>query len=160
MVDGIPRFKSDEEKKAELRAKRLANLTPIKKGQVLNPNGRKKKELVITTYLCELANMPYPIDEPRFKSFLLQWGIDPKAPRAKVLAQIMWMAAPIALMKGNVTIVKELFDRVEGKVTQPISGEGGGPIPIVPIPLTPEQIDKYHEFLEEAVELDRDERSK
>ena len=34
----------------------------------------------------------------------------------------------MAMASENATYYKELLDRLEGKVTQPIAGEGGGPI--------------------------------
>lgn len=34
----------------------------------------------------------------------------------------------VEAVRGNARVTAELFDRLEGKVTQPIGGEGGGPV--------------------------------
>jgi hypothetical protein len=42
------------------------------------------------------------------------------------LGQKLWAMA----LSGDLTAIRELLDRMEGKVTQPVSGENGGPIAI------------------------------
>lgn len=42
------------------------------------------------------------------------------------LGQKLWAMA----LSGDIASIRELLDRMEGKVSQPISGEGGGPIAI------------------------------
>jgi hypothetical protein len=34
-------------------------------------------------------------------------------------------------VKGNTVAAKEIADRIEGRVTQPISGEAGGPVEVI-----------------------------
>ena len=45
-------------------------------------------------------------------------------PKIEWLGQKLWVMA----LSGDMVAVKELLDRMEGKVTQPISGENGGAI--------------------------------
>ena len=42
------------------------------------------------------------------------------------LGQKLWAMA----LSGDIAAIRELLDRMEGKVTQPVSGENGGPIAI------------------------------
>jgi len=42
------------------------------------------------------------------------------------LGQKLWAMA----LSGDIAAIRELLDRMEGKVTQPIGGEGGGPVRI------------------------------
>lgn len=53
---------------------------------------------------------------------------DPK--RGKKLAALA-DALVTAGMAGDVPALKEIGDRLDGKVTQPVSGEDGGPITVV-----------------------------
>lgn len=91
--------------------KSLANLKPPKPGERRNPKGRPPKLACLTSCL---------------KEELLK--IDPKTGKtnAQLIAERM-----VADAKAGVASARaEIFERVEGKVTQPISGEGGGAIPL------------------------------
>jgi len=80
----------------------------FKKGEVSNPRGRPPKELCITSILREQLGEPCPY-----------------AP-GKTWAE--WVARRALELAGeNPTYYRELLDRLEGKVVQPVGGEGGGP---------------------------------
>ncbi|MFW6105166.1 MAG: hypothetical protein ACOC7P_01130 [Chloroflexota bacterium] len=81
----------------------------FKKGEVSNPKGRPRKELCITSILREKLNEPCDKDP------------------SKTWAE--WLALRALELAGeNPTYYKELLDRVEGKVTQPIGSAPDMPI--------------------------------
>jgi len=75
-----------------------------------NPkNNHAKKELSITRKQREMLLLPCPY--------------------APTMTWLEWLAERgMALAGENATYYKELLDRLEGKVTQPIGGDGGEPI--------------------------------
>lgn len=76
----------------------------FKKGEVSNPGGRPPKEFCITSILREQLGEPCPY-----------------AP-GKTWAE--WIARRALELAGeNPTYYRELLDRVEGKVVQPIEGQ-------------------------------------
>ena len=83
----------------------------FQKGQVANPNGRPRKEVCLTSQLKQYLTEPVPGDEQG------RTGVE--------LAAEAWFKAMLA---GNPILFKEGLERLEGKVGQPIIGEGGGPI--------------------------------
>ena len=92
----------------------LANLRPLKKGdKSRNPNGRPTKEKSITEALRvllktgTLKNVKHTADETIVETLAKNW-----------VKQSLEKAQYFEMM----------LDRIEGKETQPISGEGGGAI--------------------------------
>ena len=95
----------------------LANLEKgkFKKGQVTNPNGRPKKDYTITSVIKEMLNLPCD-------------AAIPGADGVKTWRQLIARAIVYGAAKGNPQMIKELLDRTDGKVLQPIGGEDGEPI--------------------------------
>jgi hypothetical protein len=91
-------FSHSSGKNSELRRKRIANLTPWKPGQSGNPGGRPKSK-PLTDKLLEALS-------------------DPKVCEALVLA---WVKGA---QKGSIMHLREILDRVEGRVPQPLSVSG------------------------------------
>ena len=83
-----------------------------------NPKGRPAKGECLTSLLRELL-----VGDP--EAVIKKWQ-QGKVTGAMRVA-IAWYKK---LSTSDMTALKEALDRVEGKVTQPISGEGGGPIPL------------------------------
>lgn len=85
----------------------LANLEKGKKfqkGQVANPNGRPRNEASITNIQREMLSEPCPYAS------------------GKTWAQ--WLARRGMELAGeNAVYYRELLDRLEGKVTQPLEGQ-------------------------------------
>lgn len=82
------------------------------------PNNRTQKDYSITRIIKEM------LDEPAEERWL---EVEDKG------KQFTWRQAIakrilIESVRGNAKVTSELLDRVEGKVTQPIGGEGGQPI--------------------------------
>lgn len=87
----------------------LKNLKPVQKGEHRNPNGRPSNELSIT--VKQRSMLPLP------------------CPHAPNMTWLEWLAERGMTLAGeSAQYYRELMDRLEGKVTQPISGEGGGPV--------------------------------
>lgn len=80
----------------------------------LKPNlgGRPRKDCSLTSILKEEINK-----------------IPPGEKQGRSWRQLLVLAWLTGAMK-NPVLLKELLDRLEGKVTQPIAGEGGGPVTI------------------------------
>jgi hypothetical protein len=90
---------------------------PFVKGQVANPRGRPRKEYCLTTLLqAELKK------KARVKGYHDKtW--------AQILAEALPREAHKALVKrGDIRPYALLIERADGKVTQPLSGEGGQPL--------------------------------
>ena len=86
------------DKKAALRAKRLANLTPWKKGQSGNPGGRT----------------PKPISDKMLQRLIAHKG--------KVAGAIVQAAIEKA-MEGDIPAFIAIRDTVEGKPVQKVEGD-------------------------------------
>ena len=86
-------------------------------GNCANPNGRPKKEVSLTSLLKEELLKIAPF----------------KGNKDKTWIQIIVMAWMAGAAKGNPILIREILDRVDGKVAQPIglSGKDGGDIKIV-----------------------------
>ncbi len=103
-----------------------------KPGQSGNPGGRPKRKPLTDAYAA-LLDKPIPPDMAR------QLKLDESTTYAQVIAMSLVREA----VKGKVQAAAEVADRVEGKITQPISGPEGGAIPIAnltPIDFTDEQL--------------------
>ena len=89
----------------------LANLKVFKKGEPSgNPKGRPRKENCITSLVKERLDELVPNDKQK-----------------RTWAQVIADALMVGAMK-NPALMKELLDRMEGKVPLPVTGEDGGPI--------------------------------
>jgi hypothetical protein len=91
-----------------------------KPGQSGNPGGRPKRKPLTDAYAA-LLDKPIPSDMAR------QLKLDESTTYAQVIAMSLVREA----VKGKVNAAAEVADRVEGKITQPISGADGGAIQIV-----------------------------
>ena len=77
-------------------------------GQSGNPNGRPKKDVCITSLVKELLEQ----DAGEGKTY------------AQLVAEAIVKLSTTPDARGHVPTVKELLDRLEGKVTQPVATEG------------------------------------
>jgi len=77
-------------------------------GQSGNPNGRPKKDVCITSLVKELLGK----DAGDGKTY------------AQLVAEAIVKLATTPDARGHVPTIKELLDRMEGKVTQPVATEG------------------------------------
>ena len=105
------------------RVGRVENLTPFQPGQSGNPNGRPKSKPLTDAIRAELAKK------------------DPNDKQGRTFAELIAEAAVTRALKGDPRAFTEIADRVEGKVTQPISGPDEGPIDINLSGKTPEERD-------------------
>jgi len=90
-----------------------ANLIPYKKGQSGNPEGRPKD--IITSLIKEL----------------LEQEVKGGKTHAQLVAEAIVKLSEDSLFKGNVSAIKELLDRVEGKVPDTHKIESDVPINII-----------------------------
>jgi hypothetical protein len=91
-----------------------------KPGESGNVGGRPKRKPLTDAYAA-LLDKPIPSDMAR------QLKLDESTTYAQVIAMSLVREA----VKGKVNAAAEVADRVEGKITQPISGADGGAIQIV-----------------------------
>ena len=83
------------------------NPTRIKPGQVLNPKGRPPKDVSLTSLLKEqLEQIP-------------EHSKQGKTWRQLIVEAWMWGA-----LKGNPILLRELVERIDGRVVQPIAALG------------------------------------
>ena len=87
------------------------NLKPIQKGETRNPNGRPRNELSLTN--CARQKLSEPCPYAAGKTWL-EYLVD------------RWLAHAV----DNPAYFKELMERLEGKVVQPIGGENGQPVKV------------------------------
>lgn len=87
-----------------MNPKSVSNLKPGK--------GRPKRELSLTNCAREklLEPCPYAKDKTWLQYLVERW---------------------LGMAVENASYFRELMDRLEGKVVQPVGGEGGGPIEII-----------------------------
>jgi len=103
----------DSEQDGGNTARNTAGLRPPwKPGESGNPSGRPKRKPITDAYI-RLLNEPIPGDKEG-RTF------------ADALAQKILKEA----LNGKVPAASEITDRVEGKVTLPLSGPDGGPIEV------------------------------
>lgn len=95
---------------------------PFAPGNNANPNGRPKKTACLTSLLVDELKKKPKLKDGQGKVNDKTW--------AQLLAEALPAAAYKALLKGDIKPYALILERVEGKVTQPISGEGGGAIPL------------------------------
>ena len=123
----------DSEQDGGNTARNTAGLRPPwKPGESGNMSGRPKRKPLTDAYAA-LLDKPIPPDMAR------QLKLDESTTYAQVIAMSLVREA----VKGKVQAAAEVADRVEGKITQPISGPEGGAIPIAnltPIDFTDEQL--------------------
>jgi len=90
----------------------LANLKPFQKGGNANPKGRPPKDVSLTSLLkIEIEKVP------------------PGEKQNRTWRQLLVLAWLTGAMK-NPALLKELLERLEGKVIQGIAGPDDGPIEI------------------------------
>ncbi len=89
-----------------------------KKGQSGNPKGRPRNELCMTALLRKEINEEVP-EKIRKKLFL---------PPETTWMHVQVRSLLLEAASGNSTCVKELWERLEGKVMTPNPGTGGGQI--------------------------------
>jgi hypothetical protein len=89
-------------------------------GQSGNPLGKPKRKPLTDAYAA-LLDKPIPPDMAR------QLKLDESTTYAQVIAMSLVREA----VKGKVNAAAEVADRVEGRITQPISGPDEGPIQII-----------------------------
>jgi len=115
-------------------------LIPWKPGQSGNPKGRPPNIRYLTEILRSEVDKPCP---PIMRKMLS--GIIPKKEKLTI-GQATVVATIRNMMKGNAAAIREIWNRMDGKVPQPITGLDGGPI--------------HHEIDARAVLLERLKRLK
>ena len=95
------------------------DLIPYKPGQSGNPAGKKKGTKNSLTYLKEAWAMKVDSTDPKT-------GRRKKMPTAMIAAIAQIQRA----CKGDTSAYKEILDRIEGKVAQPMEHAGAGGIPL------------------------------
>lgn len=106
-----------------------ANLKPIKKGEIRNPNGRPQGSRNISLVLKEILMAEAPevlVDSKFVQEFTRELGLRRITNADVMAARIVFEA----LMNGEPWAIKELIDRTEGKPIQisEITGRDGNPI--------------------------------
>ena len=90
-------------------AGRVENLTPFKPGESGNPNGRPKGAFSLVGILKEkLQEIPDGMDGKTYAQLLIQ------------------RAMSIALKDGDVGMIRDMLDRVDGKPAQAVDLTSGG----------------------------------
>lgn len=92
-----------------------ANLKPFQPGQSGNPSGRPLKDICITSLVKEL----------------LEQEAEGGKTHAQLVAEAIVKLSEDHHFKGNVSAIKELLDRVEGKVPDTHKIESDVPINII-----------------------------
>ena len=82
------------------------------KGHSGNPNGKPKNDVSLTTLLKAQLIRPCPGDK-----------------QGRTWREVLVLAWLTGAMK-NPMLLKELVERVDGRVMQPVGGENGGPLTI------------------------------
>jgi len=121
MVVGITQNVKKREKKG-VNPNSLKNLRP-------NLKGRPTKEHSVTEALRELA--------PE----ILEITIGGKKNTTRTAVQLMALGMYLKAIKGDASMAREIIDRLEGKVAQPLSGANGEPLSLNIIVKTKEDKD-------------------
>ena len=120
MVKTIPiEQRNNKGNKRGLHPNSLKNLEKgrqWRKEQSGNPKGRPP--LAITSLIREMLDEQADYIAPG------------AAPSDKTWRQLIAKAILYHAAKGNPVMIRELLERLEGKITQPVVGEGGGPVVI------------------------------
>ncbi len=107
----------DEDKPVKQVARgRAANGTFLP-GSSANPKGRPPRD-------CCLSDAMYALLSGDPEAVIKKWQAKGKLTGAQ-RAAIAWYGKT---QKADMTALKEALERVEGKVAQPVTGEGGGPL--------------------------------
>ena len=103
------KIRGNTEGKRTIHPNSLKNLKPAKAGEVRNPNGRPKKDICIVSRQKEMLSEICPFDAQH-----RTWR--------DALAE-----AEMRLALSKPEAMRDLMDRLEGKITQPIApvGENG-----------------------------------
>ena len=105
-------FADKQRSKRGMHPNSLANLKPFQKGGNANPRGRPSKDVSLTSLLkTEIEKVP------------------PGEKQNRTWRQLLVLAWLTGAMK-NPALLKELLERLEGKVIQGIAGPDDGPIEI------------------------------
>ena len=117
-----PTKKPTKRKKATVKqSNNSENLTPWKKGQSGNPNGRPKK----STSWSEIANSLLDSSEILIV-YTTSKGTEDlhiKVDKNKTIRHAIVSSLINEAMSGNISAIKELYDRTEGKPAQKIEVE-------------------------------------
>ena len=99
-------------------------MPPWKPGESGNPKGRPANIFYLSEVLRNEINKPCPP--------LLRKKLSVIMPEGEVLTigQAVVASTLMNMMKGNPTAITTIWDRLEGKVPQPITGSEGGAIPV------------------------------
>jgi hypothetical protein len=100
----------------------VENLRPYqwkKGGPSPNPGGRPRKAPISEAY-AQHVGKPLP-DDIRSKLRL---------PKGATWADAIALGQLRSAVKGSTPAAREIADRIEGRVTQPIGGEDGGPVEV------------------------------
>jgi hypothetical protein len=93
----------------------------LMKGHTANPNGRPKgfslNDLLIEA--LEKDHRTYKVDPKTKKKKLV---------KTKYAVLVVQRLLDKAIKDGDIKALKEIFDRIEGKATQPVTGPNGGPL--------------------------------
>lgn len=116
------------------------NLIPATKGEIRNPNGKKKGTLSFTTLLKRLLKQKVDIKDQNGNVIL-------KATKKRVIL-LKWMEKA---MQGDVRAIEGVIDRVEGKAMQSVAISGSSKI-LTETTLSPEQEKSLAESITRAFE--------
>jgi len=114
-------------------------------GQSGNPSGRPPKAKLLTDILEDYLKRECHVDNDITSRLKELAGKE-----NPTWADIMAIGTVLLALRGNPAALKEIWERIDGKITQPISGPGGGDIPLrvkSRKKLTPEQSAALHQFL-------------
>ena len=101
-------------------------LVPFKKWVSGNPGGRPKNGPDITAMLRAEGSKNIP-DVPELNVVLVKMGLKPGCTWAEMVVRSLFINAA----KGNSAAIREVWDRMDGKVPLPIQGvPGGAPVGI------------------------------
>jgi hypothetical protein len=100
--------------------KNLEKRSSWQKGESGNPNGKPKKDACITSLIKEMLDQ---------KADYIIPGATP-ADGDKTWRQLIAKAILIGCVKGNTSLIGELLDRLEGKVSQPLETPLGKPFAV------------------------------
>ena len=102
----------------------LDNLTPVKPGQVLNPNGRPKGSLNRSTLFKRFLDLPPSAGMQEACEAL---GLNPESIADQLVATLLLKAST-----GDVNAIKEALDSAYGKNSDKteLTGADGGPIEV------------------------------
>ncbi len=98
-----------------------ANLTPWPKGKSGNPNGRPKGKVSLTSQLKEMASWAVP--EELLTRYRTLFPNLPKHPSFVQVLALRTLIKGLDLKSGDV-MVKEIWERIDGKVPFPLVGGG------------------------------------